>query len=125
MHKISLTEITDSRGSLIALNKLPFPIKRVFTLKNIKTTRGGHAHKNLWEILIAVSGSCRIVGDDTKTTTYEYLTNPSEAVVIPPKLWRTIDNCTTDCIIVSLCSEELDESDYIRKYEDFVEEMLV
>jgi len=125
MNKISLIEITDNRGSLIALNRLPFEVKRFFTLKNIKTTRGGHAHKKLWEILIAVSGSCRVTSDDTKIITHEYLNSPTEAVVIPPKLWRIIDSCTPDCVIVSLCSEELDESDYIRKYSDFVKEVSI
>jgi len=123
MKKITLTEITDSRGSLTALNKLPFEAKRFFILKDVKTTRGGHAHKNLWEILIAVSGSCRVTGDDSKIITYEYLTDHTQAIIIPSKIWRIIDNCSSDCVIVSLCSEELDESDYIRKYSDFVKEV--
>lgn len=123
MIDLSLIEITDNRGSLFALNKLPFDAKRFFILKDVKTSRGGHAHKKLWEVLIAVSGSCRITTDDGKTVTYKTLQSPLEGVAIPPKVWRIVDQCSKDCVIVSLCSEELDEADYIRKYGDFEKDL--
>lgn len=118
---IPLKYIVDARGTMIAANSLPFPVKRFFLLKDVATERGNHAHKLLWEILVVISGSCKIYIDDGERLTYKWLDNSQEGFIIPPLVWRTLDFFSSDCIILSLCSHELDEKDYIRDYKEFKE----
>lgn len=115
----NLKTIIDNRGTLIAANSLPFNIKRVFILKNVKHSRGQHAHKLLKELLIAVSGSCMVELDFGKEVTQVNLDSPEKGLLIPPLCWRTLKNFSKDCIILSLCSEPLEENDYIRDYNEF------
>lgn len=119
MSAIQLKTIKDTRGTLYALNSLPFLVKRVFIVKDVCADRGNHAHKSLWEILIAVSGSCSIHTDDSHNNQVTVLSNPNQGLLLPPLTWRTLKNFSKDCILVSLCSEELDEEDYIRDYKEF------
>ena len=116
---LPLKKIIDSRGSMFALNSLPFEVKRVFILKDIKQTRGNHAHKKLREVLICLSGYCTISLDNGISISVVKLTSPEQGLLIEPELWRTISECSTDCTIVSLCSHELDQEDYIRTYNEF------
>lgn len=118
---VPLKYIVDNRGTMIAANSLPFTVRRFFLLKDLKSTRGNHAHKALWELLVVISGSCKIYIDDGKCLTYKWLDNPQEGFIIPPLVWRTLDFFSSDCVILSLCSQELLEEDYIRDYEEFKE----
>lgn len=125
---LSLRVIGDDRGSLVALEQnknIPFDIKRVYYIFNTVdgVRRGLHAHKNLSQALICVSGSCGILLDDGKNRKEVLLDSPSDALVISGLIWREMFNFSSDCVLMVLASEPYDEKDYIRNYEDFLEEV--
>jgi len=102
---------------------VPFTIKRVywtyFTPNHVM--RGGHAHKRLCQLIIAVSGTIEFTLLDNSSNEYNFLLNsPSIGLFIPPGYWRTI-RFSHDAVMVCLASEKYDESDYIRTYEEFKE----
>ena len=118
----------DERGSLIAIEQghnAPFEIKRVYYIFDTKdgVERGFHAHINLKQICIAVKGSCTFVLDDGKKREEIKLTNPNQGLFIEGLIWREMKNFTPDCVLVVLASEHYDESDYIRDYSRFLEEV--
>ncbi|APL09791.1 TPA: WxcM-like domain-containing protein [Escherichia coli] len=114
----------DSRGSLISLEyaiNIPFDIKRVYYIFNTKegVTRGYHAHKQLKQIAIAITGSCDFTMDNGKERITLTLNNPAQGLLIDSCIWREMSNFTPDCVLMILASNEYDESDYIRDYEEF------
>lgn len=118
----------DDRGSLIALEEnynAPFEIKRVYYIFDTKegVERGFHAHKNLKQICIAVKGGCTFVLDNGEKREEIKLTNPNQGLFIEGLIWREMKEFTEDCILVVLASEHYDESDYIRNYDKFLEEV--
>lgn len=115
----------DERGMLIALEagkEAPFVIKRVYymydTLPNVR--RGFHAHKNLKQILLCTSGSCKIHLDDGFETKEITLDKPYQGLYISNNLWREMYDFSEDAVLLVLASELYDESDYIRNYDDFL-----
>lgn len=118
----------DSRGSLIALeenNNTPFDIKRVYYIFGTKkqVRRGYHAHKDLKQIAIAVSGSCKIHLDDGKNRQEFLLDSPDKGLMIEGLNWREMYDFSPDCVLLVVASDYYDESDYIRSYQDFIEEV--
>lgn len=112
-------------GSLIALesnNNIPFNIKRVYYIYGTKhdVIRGKHAHKNLEQVVICVSGSCDFILDDGKEKTTVHLNNPAEGLYLKNNIWREFTNFSPDCVVVVLASQLYDESDYIRDYQEFL-----
>lgn len=114
----------DGRGnlSIVELDFLPYKIKRVYYLYDIPsdTVRGGHAHKELYQFLIAVSGSFDVVLDDGTQTKRFHLNRPYQGLLIPSGLWRVLENFSAGAVCLSLVSESYDETDYIRSYQDFI-----
>lgn len=118
----------DSRGSLIAIenNKnIPFEIKRIYYIFDTKigVERGFHAHLNLQQILIAVSGSCQIVLDNGKPENNNEiitLNNPNQGLYISGLIWRKMINFSPDCVLLVLADDFYNESDYIRNYDEFL-----
>lgn len=115
----------DDRGQLIAIEErkdLPFSIKRVYyiydTLPDVR--RGFHAHRNLQQILICVSGSCKIHLDDGHSTAEVTLDKPSEGLYISNDTWREMYDFSQGAVLLVLASEHYDEADYIRNYDDFI-----
>ena len=116
----------DERGSLIAIENgkdYPFDVKRVYyifgTLPNVR--RGFHAHKKLQQILICVSGSCKIHLDNGHGNTEEVLLDtPSKGLYLSSPIWREMYDFSPDAVLLVLASEYYDESDYIRNYGDFI-----
>jgi dTDP-4-dehydrorhamnose 3,5-epimerase-like enzyme len=113
----------DERGSLISLesNKnIPFEIKRVYYIFDTKkdVVRGKHAHKNLQQIIIAVSGSCKVLVDNKKDKKIYKLNNPSQGLFIQNNTWREIFEFSSDCVLMVLASEYYDKEDYIFEYEN-------
>lgn len=115
----------DDRGQLVAIEAmkdLPFPIKRVYyiydTLPGVR--RGFHAHKNLQQILISVSGSCKIHLDNGTDTAEVTLDQPNVGLYIANDMWREMYDFTPGAVLLVLASEYYDEADYIRNYEDFI-----
>lgn len=115
----------DDRGQLIAIEEnkdLPFDIKRVYyiydTLAGVR--RGFHAHRNLQQILICVSGSCRIHLDNGHDTAEVTLDKPWEGLYIANDMWREMYDFTPGAVLLVLASEYYDEADYIRDYDAFL-----
>lgn len=117
----------DERGSLIALenNKdYPFDVKRVYYIFGTKEgiRRGYHAHKKLKQVLICVSGSCKIHLDNGLGETQEVLLDsPDKGLLIESYLWREMYDFSKDAVLMVLASEYYDEKDYIRDYNSFVD----
>ena len=125
---LSLEIKGDSRGSLIALEQLkevPFEIKRIYYIFNTKerVERGFHAHKDLKQMAIAVKGSCTFVLDDGKNREEIVLDTPDKALFIEGVIWREMKEFSDDCVLLVLASEYYDESDYIRDYKEFLQQV--
>lgn len=118
----------DDRGSLIALEEgknIPFQVKRVYYLFNTKdgVRRGFHAHKTLKQVAIAVRGSCRFLLDDGRESVDILLDNPEQGLLIESFMWREMYDFSDDCVLVVLADQFYDESDYVRDYSQFIEEL--
>lgn len=115
----------DERGQLIAIEEnkdIPFTVRRVYyiydTLPGVR--RGHHAHRCLEQILVCVSGSCRIHLDDGHDTAEVLLDKPWEGLYISNDIWREMYDFTPGAVLLVLASEPYDEADYIRSYDDFL-----
>lgn len=122
---IDIPKITDPRGNLSFIQYpdiCPFPIKRVFYLYDVPadSERGGHAHYEGQEIIIALSGAFDVVLFDGQETTRWHLDRPFHALYVPTGLWRTIDNFSGGAVCMVLTSVEYSETDYIRDYDQFL-----
>jgi len=125
---VNFKTLGDDRGSLIAIEEgynAPFDIKRVYYIFDTKqdVERGFHAHINLKQLAIVVKGSCTFIIDNGQTREEIELTNPNQGLLIEGLIWREIKNFSEDCVLVVLASEHYDESDYIRDYDKFLEEV--
>lgn len=123
---IELPRITDPRGNLTvaeANKNIPFDIKRVYWLYDVPggECRGGHAHKQIKEILIAVSGSFHVTLDNGKEKQTFLLNHPYQGLLIDTKTWRTLDDFSSGSVCVVLASDFYDENDYIYDYNDFLQ----
>lgn len=121
---INFPKIVDARGNLSVIeenNQVPFLIKRVFYLYDVPSgaTRGGHAHKEMQELLIALSGSFDVVLDDGVERKSYFLNRPHYGVYIPPGIWRELENFSSNSIALTLASTLYDEKDYIYDYDFF------
>lgn len=111
-------------GNITSVNngiELPFDIKRIYYLYDVPggQSRGGHGHKELSQLIVAVSGSFDITVDDGKVKRTFSLSRPYMGLYLPPGLWRELDNFSSGSICMVLASEEYSEDDYIRTYHDF------
>ncbi|MEH6405838.1 MAG: FdtA/QdtA family cupin domain-containing protein [Leeuwenhoekiella sp.] len=122
--RIKLPKIEDRRGNLSVIEKdaIPFIFKRVYYLYDVPSgaSRGGHAHKNQSEFLIALSGSFDVILKNGDLQEHFTLNKPDEGLLIPNGYWRELDNFSSGGICLVLASDEFDEDDYIRDYYDFV-----
>ena len=100
---------------------IPFNIKRVYYLYDVPTysQRGGHAHKNLKQLIIAVSGSFEVILNDGKKEKKIYLNRPSYGLYVPPMMWRELKKFSGGSVCLVLASLEYEEDDYIRDYKEF------
>lgn len=123
---IDIPKIVDEqgRGNLAVIEKdtYPFDIKRVYYLYDVPSDayRGGHAHKEVYELLIAISGSFEVLLDDGKTKQKVMLNKPNKGLLIPTRIWRELDNFSSGAVCLVLASDVFDESDYIRDYNSFI-----
>ena len=122
---IQIPKVSDKRGNLsfIEENKhIPFEIKRIYYLYDVPgdSIRAGHAHKNLHQFMIAISGSFEITLDDGVNKKTLNLKKPYEGIYIPPMIWRDLDNFSSGSVCLVLASDYFDESDYYRNYNEFI-----
>lgn len=125
---ISFKTLGDGRGSLVALegNKnVPFDIKRAYYIFGTKegVSRGFHAHRNLKQVAVCVLGSCRFVLDSGRRKEEIVLNSATSGLVIDDMIWHEMHDFSKDCIILVLADMHYDESDYIRDYSKFLEEL--
>lgn len=120
---IELPKISDPRGNLSVIEKdtIPFPIKRVYYLYDVPSGahRGGHAHKEQLELLVAVSGSFDVTLDDGKEKKRVTLNKPNMGLLIPTMIWRELENFSSGSVCLVIASGEFLEEDYIRDYDTF------
>jgi hypothetical protein len=113
------------KGNITAVNngiEVPFDIKRVYYLYDVPggEARGGHAHRDLQQLIVAASGSFDLTIDDGKVKRTFQLNRPYQGVLIPAGLWRELNNFSSGSICLVLASIPYSESDYIRNYEAFL-----
>ena len=123
---INFKPLGDERGSLIAVEaekSVPFKVRRVYYIFATKegVERGFHAHKNLNQVAVAVTGSCEMVLDDGGCETSVLLDSAQTGVLIGPGVWRVMRNFSSDCVLLVLADQHYDEADYIRNYKEFKE----
>ena len=122
---IELPKINDSRGNLSFIEgtrHIPFEIKRVYYLYDIPggESRAAHGHKELHQLIIAISGSFNVTVDDGTEKKIFHLARAYQGLYIPPMLWRDLDNFSSSSVCMVLASDYYDESDYFRSRDDFV-----
>lgn len=120
---ISLPKIEDPRGNLSVLEgqTIPFKINRVYYLYDVPSgaERGGHAHKEQQEFIIAVSGSFEVVLNDGQTEKIYHLFKPNEGLYVPINTWRELRNFSAGSVCLVVSSGEFDENDYIREFDNY------
>jgi dTDP-4-dehydrorhamnose 3,5-epimerase-like enzyme len=122
---IELPRVLDERGNLTFIEEnrhIPFEIKRVYYLYDVPggATRGGHAHKQLQQFIIAASGSFDVVLDDGSSRERHHLNRSYYGLYLPSMVWRELDNFSSGSVCLVLASEYFDEGDYIRDYDVFL-----
>lgn len=100
---------------------IPFDVKRTYYLYDVPggESRGGHAHKELRQLIIAASGSFTVTLDDGKIKRTYILNRPYQGLLVVPGIWRTLDDFSSGSVCLVLASHCYDGADYIRDYEDF------
>lgn len=121
---IEFPKICDHRGNLTVIESerhVPFKVERVFYLYDVPsgTRRGGHAHRELYLVLVALAGSFEIVLDDGGERRTVRLDRPQQGLLIPPMIWHEMDNFSGGSVCMSIASAFYDESDYLRDYQEF------
>ena len=120
---LSIPTIEDYRGNIAVVENdvLPFDIKRVYYLYDVPSSasRGGHAHKNLQQVLIALSGSFDVILKNGSETQIVTLNKPNKGLLIRSSVWRELENFSSGAVCMVMASEIFDESDYIRDFDEF------
>jgi dTDP-4-dehydrorhamnose 3,5-epimerase-like enzyme len=121
---IELNKVHNRSGNLTAIEgntDIPFAVRRIYYLYDVPggAERGGHAHKNLQQLIVAASGCFDIVLDDGKNRKVVELNRPYYGLYIVPGIWREIINFSSGAICLVLASHIYDIDDYIREYSNF------
>ena len=116
---------SDRKGNLSVVqngNDVPFDVKRVYYLYDVPggESRGSHAHKELSQLIVAVSGAFRVTLDDGTAKRSFVLNRPYQGLCVKPGIWRDLDDFSSGAVCMVLASEVYKEEDYIRSYEDFL-----
>ncbi len=122
---IDLPKIHDHRGNLSFVEggrHIPFDIRRVYYLYDVPggAERGGHAHKELHQLIIAMSGSFDIHLDDGNSKKTVHMNRSYYGLYVCPMIWREIDNFSSGAVCMVLASDYYDELDYYREYTEFI-----
>lgn len=123
---IDLPKIHDPRGNLTFIEggaHIPFDIQRVYYLYDVPggAERGGHAHKALHQLIIAISGSFDVVLDDSYEKKRFHLNRSYYGLYVCPMMWRELDNFSSGAVCMVLASNRYSEDDYYRSYDEFIQ----
>ncbi len=123
---IDLPKITDPRGNLTFVENqthIPFDIKRVYYTYDVPggAERGGHAHKELSQLIVAMSGSFDVILDDGRERKSFHLNRSYFGLYVCPMIWREINNFSSGSVCMVLASELYSEADYYRQYDEFLQ----
>ena len=121
---IELPKISDPRGNLTfieGMQHIPFDIRRVYYTYDVPggADRGGHAHKALHQLIIAMSGSFDVTLDDGRNKRKFHLNRSYQGLYVCPMMWRDLDNFSSGSVCMVLASNIYEESDYYRDYNEF------
>ena len=124
---LDFPKIIDPRGNLTFIegsDHVPFEIKRVYYLYDVPggSVRGGHAHKDLNQMIIALSGSFDVLLDDGSKKEIYHLNSPSKGLLVTPMVWRELNNFSSGSVCLVLASEHFSEEDYYRDYSQFLKD---
>ena len=113
------------KGNLTVIENgkhIPFDVHRIYYLYDVSAgqSRGGHAHKELRQLIVAASGSFNVVLSDGNNKRIITLNRPFVGLLIVPGIWRELDNFSSGSVCLVLASNEFNESDYIREYNDYL-----
>ena len=122
---IDLHKIQDPRGNLTFIESghhVPFDIQRVYYLYDVPggAERGGHAHKALHQLIIAMSGSFDVVLDDGREKKRFHLNRSYKGLYVCPMMWRELDNFSSGSVCMVLASDKFSEDDYYRDYSEYL-----
>jgi len=122
---VELPKITDPRGNLTFIEggrHVPFEIQRVYYLYDVPggSERGGHAHKELHQLIVAISGSFDILLDDGQNQKRVHLSRSFIGLYVCPMIWRELDNFSSGSVCMVLASNKYNEADYYRNFDDFM-----
>jgi hypothetical protein len=121
---IPLSKIHNRAGNITIVegdSNVPFPIQRIYYLYDIPggETRGGHAHKELYQLIVAASGSFDVLLNDGVNKRIIRLDRPNYGLMIVPGIWRELFEFSSGSVCLVLASLKYDEEDYIRDYKEF------
>jgi dTDP-4-dehydrorhamnose 3,5-epimerase-like enzyme len=124
VHLIDFPIVHEPRGNLSFIESerhIPFAIQRVYYLYDVPggATRGGHAHRTISQVIIALSGSFDVVLDDGKETRKVSLNRSYHGLFLPNMIWRELENFSSGAVCMVLASEYYNEAEYVRDYEEF------
>ena len=124
---VELPNLGDDRGSLMVLesNKnVPFEVKRIYYILDAKpdVPRGFHAHKELTQLAFCIKGSCNMIMDNGIENQQVSIDKSNVGLIIPPMVWHEMHDFSEDCVMLVLASAQYDEADYIRDYDEFINE---
>ena len=122
---VNLPKIAEPRGNLTFIEAgrhVPFEIRRVYYLYDVPggSERGGHAHKGLRQLIVAMSGSFDVILDDGRQKQRFHLNRSYYGLYVCQMVWRELDNFSSGSVCLVLASNSYDESDYYRDYQDFL-----
>ena len=121
---IDIPKINNTKGNIgvIENDTIPFEVKRVYYLFDVPSgaKRGGHAHKKLKQVILAISGSFDVVLKDGKSKEIITLNRPDKGLLIENNIWRELENFSSGSVCLVLASEEFSEVDYIRSYKEYL-----
>lgn len=123
-HIIELPKIIEPRGNLTFIEggkHVPFDIQRVYYLYDVPggSERGGHAHKQLQQFIIAMSGSFDVILDNGREKRVFHLNRSYYALYISPMIWRELNNFSSGSVCLVLASAHFEEADYYRDYNEY------
>ena len=123
---LHLSKIHNRAGNITIVEgkkNIPFDVRRIYYLYDIPggEDRGGHAHKELYQLIVAASGSFNVLLNDGQNKKIVTLNRPDYGVLVVPGIWRELFEFSSGAICLVLASQKYDQEDYIRQYDQFID----